>query len=246
MGKDVHNGRQTGSLSVAANDSCMKPLGISFDLDNTLFDRRKTLRAFAAKLMAEFSGELLELSDDAVFLAVADADGDGYTPRAQAIADLCRASLWRIPPQTDYLWEFWKTSFPVCVVAYDDTRSTLEALRNRGVKLGLVSNGWSSLQRQKLRTLGIEDFFDAILIGEEIGVEKPGVAIFKQISRALMIDANCIWHVGDDPVNDVLASHRAGLQAVWFSSNRKWPLACFHPGMTIEALAEVVSLLGGN
>lgn len=221
----------------------MRPLAISFDLDNTLFDRRLSLRVFAAKLMAEFSTNLLEVSEQTIFSAIVDADGDGYPLRQQAMMALNRAPLWRIAPDPDCLWEFWSGAFPTSVVPYEDMRSTLEELANRGMKLVIVSNGWSSLQRQKLRTLGIETLFDAVLIGEEVGVEKPNVGVFERVSRELKILPGRIWHVGDDPVNDVLASSRAGLQAVWFAHTRKWPVDAAQPSISIDALAELVSLL---
>ncbi len=219
------------------------PRAISFDLDNTLFDRPHSLRVFTARLMAEFSGKLLGVTSEEVFTAIAQADGDGYRSRQHAMEHLRRATFWKCRPDLASLRRFWDLTFPLSVVPYEDSRSALEECARLGLKLALISNGWSALQRQKLQTLGFDVFFDVILIGEEVGMEKPDAAVFDHAVRQLQTLPSQIWHVGDDPVNDVHGSSNAGLLPVWLATTQNWPLATVQPGITVKTLAEVVTLL---
>ena len=94
--------------------------------------------------------------------------------------------------------------------------------------------------------LGIESFFDIILIEEEVGTGKPDPRMFRLVSAALKVSPRQIWHVGDDPVNDVLGSSSAGFEAVWLARTDRWPLDFDQPHMRIHRLAELVSLIEGR
>mgnify|MGYP000364290653 CR=1 FL=1 len=54
-----------------------------------------------------------------------------------------------------------------------DTKHLLKVLINSGYKLGLITDGRSNTQRNKLNSLGIEHIFSEIIISEEFGSEKP-------------------------------------------------------------------------
>lgn len=67
--------------------------------------------------------------------------------------------------------------------------------------------------RQVLAATGLEDFFTAVVISAEVGVDKPDPAIFGPALAALALPPAAVCHVGDDEV-DVLAAAAAGLRAV--------------------------------
>jgi putative hydrolase of the HAD superfamily len=46
-------------------------------------------------------------------------------------------------------------------------------LKNKNIPLGLITDGRSTTQRNKLKALGIDEFFQDIIISEEFGSEKP-------------------------------------------------------------------------
>jgi putative hydrolase of the HAD superfamily len=55
----------------------------------------------------------------------------------------------------------------------------LETLKFNGHFLGLLTDGRSITQRNKLKALGLEDFFDQLVISEEFGSEKPNIKNYK-------------------------------------------------------------------
>jgi phosphoglycolate phosphatase-like HAD superfamily hydrolase len=56
---------------------------------------------------------------------------------------------------------------------FDDVTDLLAAVRRAGVQLGLITNGAADTQREKLRILDLERWFDVVLISGEVGIAKP-------------------------------------------------------------------------
>ncbi|MCW5555864.1 MAG: HAD-IA family hydrolase [Verrucomicrobiae bacterium] len=96
---------------------------------------------------------------------------------------------------------------------YADVRPTLEALRTRSLRLGLISN-WDDRLRPLLRALDLTEYFEAILISCEVGAGKPAPAIFQEAVRRMGVPAGAILHVGDSMEADVQGARAAGLSAV--------------------------------
>ena len=125
---------------------------------------------------------------------------------------------------------------------YDDALETLRALRARGIKVGVLTNGPSDLQRSKLRTLRLEDELDAVAISGEIGAAKPDPAAFEAAVRMLGCEPAEVAMVGDHVVNDVAGALAAGLgAAVWVE---RYPGELPEGAHLVSELAEVPRLLG--
>ena len=84
------------------------------------------------------------------------------------------------------------------IVPFSDTRRVLRKLRDRGYSLGLVSNAWPSLER-KYRSLGLLEFFDAVMISARIGAFKPDRRIYQQAIDALGLPPQALLFVDDEP-----------------------------------------------
>ncbi|NPB02211.1 MAG: TIGR02253 family HAD-type hydrolase [Methanopyri archaeon] len=111
------------------------------------------------------------------------------------------------------------------VVAYHDTKlaylkpypdviPTLLWLKEKGLRLGVVTSGIPVKQWEKLIRLGIHHFFDDVVISEDVGVEKPNPRIFKIAVSRLGVAPSEALYVGDRPDRDVRGANRAGLVTV--------------------------------
>lgn len=127
---------------------------------------------------------------------------------------------------------------------FDDVPAVLESATRARVPLGLVTNGASDTQREKLRAMDLDHRFDAIAISGEIGVAKPDPVIFEVALSRLGVGRDGIWHVGDNPEIDVAGARAAGLTAVWINRSGR-PLAEGEPEphLEIRSLAELASPL---
>ena len=98
---------------------------------------------------------------------------------------------------------------------FDDALPCLRALRERGLRLGLITNNEPVHQRGKLALVGLASGFDAVVISGEVGVAKPDAAIFAHACQAIGVPAERALHVGDRIDLDALAAAEAGLTGVW-------------------------------
>jgi putative hydrolase of the HAD superfamily len=96
---------------------------------------------------------------------------------------------------------------------FEDVTPTLAVLRQRGLKLGVISN-WDDRLRALLNSLKLADRFDGIVVSCEVGANKPAATIFEAAAQELGVPAPSILHVGDSFELDVLGARAAGLQAV--------------------------------
>jgi HAD superfamily hydrolase (TIGR01509 family) len=127
-----------------------------------------------------------------------------------------------------------------------DVLDLLDALRNRGLKVGLVSNVLDppSLMRGLFAEIGLLDRLDAVALSTEVGKRKPHPAMFEAaLQQAGVLPGEAVM-VGDRLREDVAGAQRAGLaaiQAVWFQRDRSGAAT---PSATAEAPADVLRWLG--
>ncbi len=93
----------------------------------------------------------------------------------------------------------------------------LEILKKRGAKMALISNGFKEVQYKKLTNSGLSHFFDAVLISEEQGVNKPSPVIFKRALNALKGVKRETIMVGDDFMNDIEGAMIFGIDQFFYN-----------------------------
>ena len=99
---------------------------------------------------------------------------------------------------------------PVVWNAFPDVARGLELLRADGHRLGVISN-FDRRLRKVLADLGLDGFFEEIVISSEVGFDKPDPRIFPHALVGLGVTAGEALHVGDDPHKD-WGAEAAGLR----------------------------------
>lgn len=97
-----------------------------------------------------------------------------------------------------------------------ETKETLTALKNIGLKLGIVSNTFvhRSALEKNLEQLGIMDCFDISLYSYEFKFRKPNTRIFKAAAERIGEKPENIMFVGDRIDNDIKPALKLGIKAV--------------------------------
>lgn len=208
--------------------------GIAFDLDETLSPRDL---AFARWLEAESHAASAHTLDRT---RVAELDAGGRGPKEPLLAYLGQAFGW---PEPDHEGRHARFVRGIAAVLTPDpgVQQLLSRLRAR-YPLALISNGRSRMQRAKLEKLGLHQFFDPILISEEVGMRKPDPAIFRRVAELWGCSAAEILYVGDHAQADVEGARSAGLRAVWVSAEVHWPFASAAP-LRIPSVLELETVL---
>lgn len=127
---------------------------------------------------------------------------------------------------------------------FDDVGELFTALKEARIPLALITNGASDTQRDKLRTLAIEHWFEAIIISADTGIAKPDPSAFGLALKQLAIEPKNVWHVGDNLATDIAGAKAAGLTAVWL--NRSGLLRKEgdpEPDVELPSLVDLVALL---
>lgn len=85
--------------------------------------------------------------------------------------------------------------------AFPDTLTTLTAVRNRGVRIGAVSDTGFDL-RPALDRLGVSPYLDAVVMSFEHGICKPAAKVFQLACDQLQVQPERTLMVGDNPLTD--------------------------------------------
>lgn len=96
---------------------------------------------------------------------------------------------------------------------FPEVRETLGGLKERGLKLAVVSN-WDSTLPSLLARLGLAPYFDAIVVSALVGAAKPAARIFEEALAATGVAPHEALHVGDNLLEDYHGARRAGLSAL--------------------------------
>ncbi|MEQ8397726.1 HAD family hydrolase [Thalassobaculum sp.] len=98
---------------------------------------------------------------------------------------------------------------------YPDAVDTLLGLAERGVRLGLITNGSAEAQRAKIVRFDLARHFVHIQIEGELGVGKPEEQAYAHALARLGTTAAETWIVGDNIDWEVVVPQRLGFHAIW-------------------------------
>lgn len=108
--------------------------------------------------------------------------------------------------------------------------------------LSIITNGFKEAQYIKLKSSGIDHFFDHVFISEEVGVHKPDPRIFQHAMRtAGAADPESCVMIGDTFLTDVCGAVNAGITGVHFDPKGTQVHAA--PVITIRKLEELTTHL---
>lgn len=123
---------------------------------------------------------------------------------------------------------------------YPETRSVLETLRSRGLKLGVVSN-FDSRLHPVMKGLGLSGLVDSVTISSETGYAKPSAEIFEAAIRAIRVPPGRVLFVGDSLSDDYQGGVNAGLQTLLLDREDRYSQMKSIP--RIHSLLDVAALL---
>ena len=101
---------------------------------------------------------------------------------------------------------------------FPETMSTLIYLKSKGYHLGIISNGITIKQWEKLIRLGLHHFFDEVITSEEAGVEKPDKKIFQKSLDRMGCKAEKSIMIGNKFSEDIIGALNAGMYAILVNS----------------------------
>jgi putative hydrolase of the HAD superfamily len=217
---------------------------VTFDVGGTLIDPWPSVGHIYATLAAAHGWKNLDVTAlNRQFAAAWHARGQfDYSQDAWAgIVNATFAGLIESEASRTFfeqLYQHFGTPQPWRV--YADVTPVLSTLRERGVKLGIISN-WDDRLPPLLQQLGLRKFFDSLIYSYEVGSAKPSPLIFNRACESLATSPGSILHIGDSAQEDAQGARRAGLHALLLRRGHRQPV----PGQ-IQSLRALLRTPGGR
>lgn len=187
---------------------------VIFDLDGTLLDRDSSLKIFIKNQYKKYIDELAHVPEEQYIERFIELDKKGYVWKDKVYNQLVQEySLTNLT--WEQLLEDYINSFQHSCIAFPNMEYVLKELKNRGIALGMITNGFTKFQNLNLQALGIHNLIDTILISEQEGIKKPQPEIFLRALEKLGVTPEESLYVGDHPENDVIGAQNVGMKAVW-------------------------------
>lgn len=215
---------------------------VVFDLDDTLFSEREhAVSAYGeVACMPDLATPALSQRVVAVMTAALDC---GHNP-FDALAEMLEADRVCTFFTTQQRVEVYRRHRPRRLTLYPDALELLDALRQRGIRCAIVTDGRSLTQRAKLNALGIADRFHPadIIISEESGHDKSETDNFAAIVHHYP-EASRFIYIGDNTSKDFVIPEMLGWETVCLLS-RGYNIHSQNPApgqKTVASLCELIN-----
>lgn len=102
---------------------------------------------------------------------------------------------------------------------YPEVKSILDELAGR-YRLAALSDAQSAWAVPEMRALGIEHYFNPVIVSGDYGFRKPDRRIFRAALNGLGLEPCNVLFVGNDMFRDVYGAKQLDLKTIYFSSNQ--------------------------
>lgn len=200
-----------------------------FDLDDTLYNQ---IEPFQKAVEKNFEVEHISIetlyvsfrkhSDELFYLEISGQMSmvDMHINRISRALEEFEINISR-----EYAVQFQKDyqHFQYNIQLTEDVEQTLNYCVQKGIQLGIITNGPLEHQRNKIKQLGIEKWIptENIFISSEVGIAKPDVEIFELVEEKLNVNKSDIYYIGDSYPNDIIAAKEAGWKTIWVNRRGK-------------------------
>ncbi len=227
---------------------------VLFDMDETLIHNTRTFEDVARETYDAFSEALDPLSFDEYWATLWDKAVDmwcmmvdgalpGDVARRYTFINTLRV-LDADPALAPRLLEHTDARILASTQILPDTVPVLTRLRREGYRLGIVTNGFSCIQRMKIDRHRLDGLVDFALVSEEVGAHKPDPAIFGEALARAACMPECAVFVGDTLENDYTGARTAGLEAILIDHDGTRADYPVESGRYIHCLGELLPMLG--
>jgi putative hydrolase of the HAD superfamily len=199
---------------------------VIFDIDNTLYSFDDANEIAFAKVL-DYVEENLDISLERFvklyehFKATMPQNNSVCHNRIIRFQKILETQKLPLYPHALKMYNiYWDTLVDVAVPS-SGAISTLEELKQRGIKIGIGTDMTARIQFVKLTKLGMLPYIDFIVASEEACAEKPDPKFFALcVEKAGCKADECIF-VGDSIKKDAIGATNAGLNGIWYNPENK-------------------------
>ncbi|XP_068243911.1 neurochondrin homolog [Palaemon carinicauda] len=143
----------------------------------------------------------------------------------------------------DDIYSLWKSERFSQLSLNPDVTSLLDEL-SADFNMGLITNGPSVAQWEKINELGCKKYFDSIIVSGDLEIQKPDKDIFYLACEELEVNPTVCIMVGDKIETDILGGINAGVGAtIWINASEISPPDSVTPDFTVKNVTEILDIL---
>lgn len=202
---------------------------VLFDLDDTLFDHRRSARAALTEVhrvhgrgtdLDAFEGQHTAYLEVMHLEVLAGRIGLDEARRERFRRVFAALGVTLGDADVDAAASAYRSGYMVARRALDGAADLLLAVRPHA-RIGIVTNNLLDEQRDKLAYCGLGECVDVLIASEDVGVSKPDRGIFDIALGRMGVTAADAVMVGDSWANDIAGAANAGIRAIWFNPDRR-------------------------
>lgn len=217
---------------------------VIFDLDNTLIDFLKMKRMACSEAVDAMIDAGLKIKKDnalEMLYGLYGVYGMEYQKIFQKFLKKASGSInYRILAYSIIAYRKVKDSF---LTPYPGTKQTLIRIKEKKLKLAIVSDAPRLQAWLRLCAMKLDDFFDVVVALEDTGRLKPHKLPFNAAIKKLNVrPSECIM-VGDNPERDVRGAKSLGMKTCLAKYGLTYKATSFKPDFEISEIRELVDLL---
>lgn len=236
-------------MSAKPSFPASRPVAVFLDLDDTLADETRHLRAANSKALAEQSARIppataVKVLNEYLRIALDLSRRNAWDQmsRAKRLTAALQSAGIDDPDLAQVLAEGYEQHYLEGVALLPGAGRLLRAAA--AYRTCLVTNGHADEQRGKIRLLGLEHRFDHLLVSEEVGSAKPHPAIFQHALDLVGAKPHQAVMVGDSLHADIGGAAALGIGTIWINPHG-WSAdgAPAQPDAIVAGAAEAAELL---
>ena len=211
------------------------PADLFFDLDRTLWDFDRNSREALEEIFLEIAQPRLPQHRTAAeFIPVYEAENEkcwkayreGRITKEQlrplrfrkAVEGLGIPAFDGMEALAEAMGTAYVQRAPYRTALFDGAVEVCQALKARGHRMFILTNGFEEVQHTKVKNSGLEPFFTGVYTSDFLGVKKPNPTAFERAAEAEGLSmSGGIVMVGDSWESDVEGAHGVGWDAVHFN-----------------------------
>ncbi|TCD33252.1 HAD family hydrolase [Bacillus wiedmannii] len=213
-----------------------------FDLDDTLLDRDKAVDNLFLLVLEKCYEDVSDTVKNNMLQKFKEYDKREYgiSNKTIVLGSLFDefAPIYRLPH--NYIQDFWNENFPTCFSIDQNTIHFLNHIKSH-FKIGIITNGSTHRQKAKIINTNLNNYFDTIIISEEVGLSKPDKRIFELALNKLNVQPEDVLFIGDDLEKDIAGPQNANINGVWFNPQKIKNTTQIQPYAEINTLDSLLS-----
>ncbi|MBQ9096929.1 MAG: HAD family hydrolase [Clostridia bacterium] len=183
---------------------------VIFDLDDTLYPEKEYVRS-GYRAIAKQTPEIENMSEKLWHV---------FENGGAAIDDVLKNEGVFSEEKKQECLNIYRFQVPE-ISLYEDAKQLLINLKNKGVPLGIITDGRVEGQCAKIKALEIEKYIDYIIITDELGgisFRKPNEKAFVMMQEHFGVPFGEMVYIGDNPRKDFIAPQKLGMKSIHFAN----------------------------